>query len=71
MNFSDALKALKDGKKIRRKKWSAESFIFLDKFLDKDEIELYYCYDLDGIKIIPTEIDAEGLLAEDWEIVGA
>lgn len=60
MNFEEALKALKEGEKVRRKSWIHICYLKLDSF----GLEIY----VDG-KTIPYVLGYDDLNAQDWEVV--
>jgi hypothetical protein len=61
LDFSDALKALREGKKIRRASWGHTVMVHIVKGM------FYYPHTDFSIKSLRLEVDE--LLAEDWEIV--
>ena len=77
MNIIEAIKAVKEGKKVRRKEWT----IYYKVSKTGHLIDLYNCcdnslidvYELDDpsdvIELYTTFINIDHVLAEDWEVV--
>lgn len=66
MRFEQALQAMREGKKVREKSWNTWECLFIKK-------KMLYSADMDDGKIFyyvaDLSMDADYLLAEDWEIV--
>jgi hypothetical protein len=78
MNFSEALIAMKEGKKVRRQRWGyhGSNIYIAIKYpvQDADDINtepyIYMYKEVDGVaSIFPTPLSCESLLNNDWEIV--
>lgn len=80
MNFGDAIAAMKDGKKVRRKGWNGSGiFIHLHPILAEEECtQPYIVIDTMGLQsdnndakrgIVPWLASQTDMLAEDWEVV--
>lgn len=65
MNFSEATKALKEGKKIRRKSWDRFTNIAKEENEGQDEIFAY------AQMAVPYFYDNNIILSDDWEVVDA
>lgn len=65
MNFSQALKAIKKGKRVRRRNWREQkSWIILAK---KNEAK-WIAISKDGM-ILPWLPSQDDLLSDDWEVI--
>jgi hypothetical protein len=65
MNFQGALTLLKEGKKVRRKRWVAPLFLWNRRVIAPAHIDIYgYGSTGDSIRWRPTDDD---LFADDWE----
>lgn len=77
MNFIEAIKAVNEGKKVRRKEWTiyfkaSESGHLIDmyNYCDNSLIDLYELDDpSDVIELYTTFISIDHVLATDWEVV--
>lgn len=77
MNFIEAIKAVKEGKKVRRKEWTiyykASEFGYLVDIYNCCDNSLIDVYDLDSLadvlELYKTFISIEHVLANDWEVV--
>jgi hypothetical protein len=65
MNFAEAVHALKETKKIRRKSWKKLSHMEYGHDEDGDKRIIFYT-----LEAIPFNYDWRILLSEDWVIVG-
>lgn len=63
MRFEEALKAMRDGKKVREKCWNDWEFMWIDSI----KIKWFANPDLD--EEFAEEINSDMILAEDWEII--
>lgn len=63
MNFSDALKELKLGKKLQRSWWPKENYIYIEKVRGGERITSI----IHGCKLSPFLFHDEDVLAEDWD----
>ena len=74
MNFSEALKFLKQGKKIRRSDFIKGWYLHIgcSNLLNKDgkvDIDIYCNHDKDDCIGIPYKLAALEILADDWEVI--
>lgn len=70
MDFSDALKALKEGKKVRRQSWNSGSYLFYGtkEQYGKEQLLLYSCNE-NGSHCGIYGISNREVFADDWEIL--
>lgn len=69
MNFGEAIKAMKDGKRVCRKNWGNDTWITIDYIASCQPISSYISLgsnSFDGHKTWIPRMD--DMLAEDWEI---
>lgn len=64
MTFEEALKLLKQKKKVRRAGWNKDIRCFIP---ENNADTAMIIYEADGGKYFNTKIDLEDILAEDWE----
>jgi len=67
MNFSEALEAMRHGKKVTRKEWLTGKYLFIDK----EDMEIKFYNDLsfsEDEKISVALMTSSSLLANDWYI---
>lgn len=71
MKFEEALKEMRDGKKVRRKIWTS-AFIFIGKSFSEDGRfeETIYCGIDDSDRVHRVNaFDTSGILSDDWEVM--
>lgn len=71
MIFEEALKKMRDGKRVRRKIWTS-AFIFIGKSVSSDGRieETVYCGIDDSDRVHRVNaFDTSGILSDDWEVV--
>jgi len=72
MDFGDAIRALKDGKKVRRRNWNGEGMWLALQVPDEhSKMGLPYIYmsTVEG-KLVPWLASQSDMLSEDWEDLG-
>lgn len=71
MIFEEALKEMRDGKRVRRKIWTS-AFIFIGKSVSEDGHieETVYCGIDDSDRVHRVNaFDTSGILSDDWEVI--
>ena len=68
MDFSEALKLLKEGKKLRRRKWR-HIYMKLRRPVDDKDYRFSKHRISDGFERDTVELGAYDIAADDWEVV--
>lgn len=71
MIFEEALKEMRNGKRVRRKIWTS-AFIFIGKSVSNDGRikETVYCGINDSDRVHRVNaFDTSGILSDDWEVI--
>jgi len=76
MDFSEALREMKQGKRVRRKRWGyhgSNIYIAIDFPIVGGEMTEPFIYMYkeveDNVSRFPTPLSCESLLSDDWEVV--
>lgn len=71
-DFGTALTFLKDGHRVKRRKWKKTNYLYIFLFKGEDNKEkICMCYNLNSVypyNIEWNSISYEDLLANDWEV---
>ena len=68
LDFSMALKALKDGKSVFRKGWNPHIWIELQVPDENSKMTKPYIYMVKNSDKFPCDLSCESIMGEDWEI---
>jgi hypothetical protein len=70
MTFEEALKEMRNGKKVKRPIWT-KAYLFLGKEVDSDDLKNYiYCGTFDSKRVYRIQaIKCSNIMSSDWETI--